>query len=177
MAVIHELCHILLLYINQITEEMLEPATGEYLRHRIWDNQTHDNQSYYGDFFMKVDHGTSHLSVLAPNGDAVSLTSTINYRFETFRKAAVLIHLFTRKSQTGLMPGHGSHNLEKSSSLKYAWKVLEFKDKVNLRILSVSYFRVSYIFLTWNCLSAIISLEQVGNLGEESWRVSTSDQR
>ena len=148
---------------------MLEPATGEYLRHRIWDNQTHDNQSYYGDFFMKVDHGTSHLSVLAPNGDAVSLTSTINYRFETFRKAAVLNHLCSRKSQTGLIPGHGSHNLEKSSSLKYAWKVLEFKDKVNLRILSVSYFRVSY----FSDVKLLVCHYKPWASGQSGWRKLT----
>ena len=61
---------------------MLDPAVGEQLREMIWDNQTHDNQSYYGNFFVKEDHGTSHLAVLSKDGDAVSMTSTINYRFE-----------------------------------------------------------------------------------------------
>ena len=27
------------------------------------------------------DHGTTHINVIAPNGDAVSVTSTINYFF------------------------------------------------------------------------------------------------
>ena len=27
------------------------------------------------------DHGTTHINVLAPNGDAVSVTSTLNYYF------------------------------------------------------------------------------------------------
>ena len=62
---------------------MLDPATGSRLRHKITD-QTH-NQSYYGNFSYDVDDkGTSHLSVIAPNGDAVALTSTIHNWFAWF---------------------------------------------------------------------------------------------
>ncbi|XP_031558252.1 glutathione hydrolase 1 proenzyme-like [Actinia tenebrosa] len=66
--------------VSQVVRELLNPATGDFLRKKIWDNTTH-HVSYYADFFTKVDHGTSHLVVLAPNGDAVSLTSSINFRF------------------------------------------------------------------------------------------------
>ena len=47
----------------------------------INDSYTVNNASHYGaDFFAPEDHGTTHLSVLAPNGDAVAVTSTINRR-------------------------------------------------------------------------------------------------
>ena len=53
-------------------------ATATYLK--IDDTYTVEDPSYYGaDFCQKEDHGTTHLSVLAPNGDAVAVTSTINH--------------------------------------------------------------------------------------------------
>ena len=43
------------------------------------------NPEYYGvekdSGFVPNDHGTAHIAILAPNGDAVSVTSTINYYF------------------------------------------------------------------------------------------------
>ena len=59
---------------------MLENSTAEDMRSRIQDNTTHD-PSYYLEpmvFDVPSDYGTSHLSVLAPNGDAVAATSTVN---------------------------------------------------------------------------------------------------
>jgi gamma-glutamyltranspeptidase/glutathione hydrolase/leukotriene-C4 hydrolase len=44
----------------------------------IDDSKTFD-QAYYGPGWpIKEDHGTAHISVVAQNGDAVSLTSTVN---------------------------------------------------------------------------------------------------
>ena len=64
----------------QVVECMLLNTTAEDMRSRIQDNTTHD-PSYYREpmvFSIPSDHGTSHLSVLAPNGDAVAATSTVN---------------------------------------------------------------------------------------------------
>ena len=45
----------------------------------ISDNVTHDS-IYYGGFYKNSpDPGTTHLSVLDPFGDAVSVTTTLGY--------------------------------------------------------------------------------------------------
>ena len=45
----------------------------------IDDTSTSNDYEFYGAHFYAVeDKGTAHLSVIAPNGDAVSSTSTIN---------------------------------------------------------------------------------------------------
>ena len=59
--------------------KMTNQTFAELLRQKIWNNQTHSNASYYGNFQLEKDHGTSHLSILSPDGDAVALTSTINF--------------------------------------------------------------------------------------------------
>ena len=65
----------------QIAQKMIEQQLGDDLRQKIKDNGTYNNVSYYARFYSDEDHGTTHLAVLAKNGDAVSLTSSINYRF------------------------------------------------------------------------------------------------
>lgn len=43
---------------------------------------TSNDPTYYGAVLSQtLDHGTAHLSVLAPNGDAVALTGSLNYFF------------------------------------------------------------------------------------------------
>lgn len=58
---------------------MLDPAFNANLRKKIDDNRSFP-PSYYGGNFLGTTKsaGTSHMSVLAPNGDAVSVTSTVN---------------------------------------------------------------------------------------------------
>jgi len=58
---------------------MIEQQLGDDLRREIKDNRTF-NVSYYGSSYSDADYGTTHLAVLAENGDAVSVTSTINHR-------------------------------------------------------------------------------------------------
>lgn len=43
------------------------------------------NVSYYGARFVAPDdHGTAHMSILAPNGDAISVTNSINFKLGAF---------------------------------------------------------------------------------------------
>ncbi len=63
---------------------MLDSDVARELFTRITDDVTHNQEYYmypsieYGE--AAHDHGTSHLSVLAENGDAVACTSTINLK-------------------------------------------------------------------------------------------------
>ncbi|XP_055587958.1 glutathione hydrolase 1 proenzyme-like [Uranotaenia lowii] len=65
-------------------EELIRKLTNKnyaaFVRDGIWDNKTFQEYEHYGaEYFNEEDHGTAHVSILAPNGDAVAVTSTINY--------------------------------------------------------------------------------------------------
>ncbi|XP_050742624.1 scoloptoxin SSD14 isoform X1 [Drosophila biarmipes] len=68
--------------VQEIYENLIDPTFAADIRKLIQDNRTFDDMSYYGaNFANEEDHGTAHISVLAPNGDAISVTSTINRHF------------------------------------------------------------------------------------------------
>lgn len=59
---------------------MLSPEFAEKIRRKIDDSYTINDPKFYGgQFDVNNDKGTSHVSVLAPNGDAISVTTSINY--------------------------------------------------------------------------------------------------
>ncbi|CAH1233823.1 GGT1 [Branchiostoma lanceolatum] len=73
--------------VNEVVANMTSRAYAESLRLKINDSRTY-NYTYYGpSYAMPPDGGTSHLSVLAPNGDAVAVTSTINQYFGAKRRS------------------------------------------------------------------------------------------
>ena len=62
---------------------MLNQTFAEQLRQKIRMTGAYPNQTYYGGYYSpnQEPYGTSHLSILAENGDAVSTTDTINYAY------------------------------------------------------------------------------------------------
>lgn len=55
---------------------------------KIDDKKTHNEPGYYGEHFGSPDdHGTAQISILAPNGDAISVTGTINYILGSLRRS------------------------------------------------------------------------------------------
>ncbi|XP_039292524.1 scoloptoxin SSD14 [Nilaparvata lugens] len=71
-------------FTNQTQESniLLDANFIKTIRGKIRDNWTSTNVSYYGaDFDTKSDHGTANIVVLSANGDAVSVTSTVNLLF------------------------------------------------------------------------------------------------
>lgn len=58
---------------------MISPNFADEIRQKISDKETsYDPKHYGGEFNIVNDHGTSHISIIAPNGDAISVTSSIN---------------------------------------------------------------------------------------------------
>lgn len=63
---------------SQTVKEMMSTKLADDIRRQITDTRTHV-QDYYGSrYHVPIKTGTTHLAVLAANGDAVSLTSTVN---------------------------------------------------------------------------------------------------
>lgn len=58
---------------------MLSADFADAIRKQINDSTTSSDPKHYGgNFTVIADKGTSHVSILAPNGDAISATSSIN---------------------------------------------------------------------------------------------------
>ncbi|XP_024880086.1 glutathione hydrolase 1 proenzyme-like isoform X1 [Temnothorax curvispinosus] len=68
---------------TEITRNLTSKSFAHAIREKIDDTKTWQDPRHYGspNYAIVEDHGTAHVSVLAPNGDAVSATSTINFYF------------------------------------------------------------------------------------------------
>lgn len=67
--------------LSKILPKILSKSNAAAMRANISDSQTFPPSYYHPDFDTVHSAGTTSLSVIAPNGDAVSLMSTINYYF------------------------------------------------------------------------------------------------
>ena len=67
--------------IDDIIDDMLNSTYGRRIRDFITDDTTHSQSYYNSSHSFVADNGTSHTSIFAPDGSAVSVTSTINSYF------------------------------------------------------------------------------------------------
>ncbi|XP_034489485.1 scoloptoxin SSD14 [Drosophila innubila] len=68
--------------IKKTLDKMLGPELVKHVRELIKDTSTSQDYLHYGaNFTVEPDHGTAHMNVLAPNGDAIAVTSTVNTYF------------------------------------------------------------------------------------------------
>ena len=66
-------------YVNSLVSNLTSDEWAVEKYGKISDRVTINNASHYGAvYYTPENHGTAHVSILAPNGDAVSATSTIN---------------------------------------------------------------------------------------------------
>ncbi|XP_059618787.1 scoloptoxin SSD14-like isoform X2 [Phlebotomus argentipes] len=74
--------------VDALVANLTNAEYAEIIRSLIDDNTTYNTFEHYGADFTNVeDHGTAHISILAPNGDAVAATSTVNYIFGAMRRS------------------------------------------------------------------------------------------
>ncbi|XP_069133318.1 glutathione hydrolase 1 proenzyme-like isoform X2 [Argopecten irradians] len=68
--------------VKQVVTQMISDSYASFLRKRRLDLTRTHNWSYYANKTdPPTDHGTAHVSVLSPDGSAVSVTSSINFYF------------------------------------------------------------------------------------------------
>ncbi|XP_021353049.1 gamma-glutamyltranspeptidase 1-like isoform X2 [Mizuhopecten yessoensis] len=64
---------------KEVVDKMTSEAFADELRSKLDQHETHESSYYTNTSFQAYDHGTAHVSVLAPDGSAVAVTSSIDY--------------------------------------------------------------------------------------------------
>ncbi|KAF6716532.1 Gamma-glutamyltranspeptidase 1 [Oryzias melastigma] len=72
------------LNISDLIQNLTSQVFADALREKISDSTTQPVNYYGPDFYLPDSHGTSHISVVAEDGSAVSATSTINHHWGIF---------------------------------------------------------------------------------------------
>lgn len=63
----------------KVVENLTNYQFAMEIRKKINDFRTYDDVRYYGaNFSIENDHGTSHINIIGPNGDAIAATGSIN---------------------------------------------------------------------------------------------------
>lgn len=67
-------------HLLQVVEYMMNPDTADFMQSLITDDTTHDVDYYinHEPTYNTPSHGTTHLSVIDEDGNAIAITSTIN---------------------------------------------------------------------------------------------------
>ena len=66
--------------VTEVVDNLLSEEVAKATKDKISDDKTMNDPSKYGaEYSATEDHGTAHIAVIGPKGDAVSITSTINY--------------------------------------------------------------------------------------------------
>ncbi|CAH1233731.1 GGT1 [Branchiostoma lanceolatum] len=74
--------------VKEMVKKMTSKSFADSLRMKISDTETHDWRYYDPVYYVPEDGGTTHVSVLGPGNDAVSLSSSINRYFGSKLRSA-----------------------------------------------------------------------------------------
>ncbi|KAB1199976.1 Gamma-glutamyltranspeptidase 2 [Morella rubra] len=67
--------------VSKVLSDMLSPKFAKELKKTIYDNMTFDPDHYGGRWNQIHDHGTSHISIVDRERNAISMTTTVNSYF------------------------------------------------------------------------------------------------
>jgi len=67
------------IFVHQLVANLTSDLYAETVRREMHMDHTHGVKYYKPKFYNVDDSGTSHMNVIAADGSAVALTSTINY--------------------------------------------------------------------------------------------------
>ncbi|XP_045448101.1 glutathione hydrolase 1 proenzyme-like [Melitaea cinxia] len=94
--------------LTDFLHNITSPDYGREMRLKINDTITSNSTDFYdASEYLKPDHGTAHISVIADNGDAVSMTSSINFYygagFTTLNTGIVMNNVMDDFSSPGIV--------------------------------------------------------------------------
>ncbi|CAL5027090.1 unnamed protein product [Urochloa decumbens] len=95
---------------SKVVSDMMSPKFAAELKKTIYDNKTFDPKYYGGRWNILQDHGTSHLSIIDSERNAVSMTSTVNSYFGSLIVSPSTGILLNNEMDDFSMPANTSAN-------------------------------------------------------------------
>lgn len=95
---------------SEVVSDMMSPKFAAELKKTIYDNMTFAPKHYGGRWNILEDHGTSHLSVVDRERNAVSMTSTVNAYFGSLILSPRTGVLLNNEMDDFSMPANASEN-------------------------------------------------------------------